>query len=125
MLSLPVCPVDVCPFARKISRLDGAVGWLSHQLCGRQEFDPPCPVTKQQAMVLERAYGCIEDLPVISYAGTAVLTAAPARRLRFLDPPIGPDELWILCNWARHFSQRNVSWAVIGVGKRFSLIRVL
>ena len=84
MLSLPVCPVDVCPFARKISRLDGAVGWLSHQLCGRQDFDPPCPVTKQQAMVLERAYGCIEDLPVISYAGTAVLTAAPARRLRFV-----------------------------------------
>jgi hypothetical protein len=126
MLTMPVCPLDDCLFARKIAPLDGAVGWLSYPMCGRQHDDPPCPARKRQILSLKRAYGVIEEMPVISYGGTAILSAPPARRLRFLgQPAIKITDLWILANWAKHFSQRNVSWAVTITGKHFSLFRLL
>lgn len=125
MLNLPVCALSSCPFSRRIDPLAGAVGWLSYPLCCRQHFDPPCPAPQQSRIVLRKPFGELDGKPVISYAGQAVLDAQPGRLLKFLSQPIFQDDLWILCNWAAHFSQRNVSWAATRSGKSFSLYRVV
>ncbi|MFZ5770510.1 MAG: hypothetical protein ACOY4W_03700 [Thermodesulfobacteriota bacterium] len=125
MIELPVCPLSACPFTRKMDPVPGAAGWLADLVCGRTEDDPPCPARKRRVMRLSEPYGTIDGLPVVSYAGRAILQPA-ASCLRFLGrPPIKPDELWIVYNWALHFSQRNVSWAVTVSGRYYSLFRLL